>query len=95
MADRVHVLTSDEVAGIFSKLNSVKDGIKKLTEQSVRTRQLLTDTELSHELKISKKTLANYRAKGEFGYYALPGKILYDATEIDDFMQSHYLPPFR
>lgn len=87
MADRVHVLTSDEVAGIFSKLNSVKDGIKKLTEQSVRTRQFLTDTELSHELKISKKTLANYRAKGEFGYYALPGKILYDATEIDDFMQ--------
>ena len=95
MADRVLVLSSDDVAVIFSKLNSVKDGIKKLTEQSVRTRQFLTDTELSHELKISKKTLANYRAKGEFGYYALPGKILYDATEIDDFMQSHYLPPFR
>ena len=55
MADRVHVLTSDEVAGIFSKLNSVKDGIKKLTEQSVRTRQFLTDTELSHELKISRR----------------------------------------
>ena len=53
----MHVLTSDEVAGIFLKLNSVKDGIKKLAEQSVRTRQFLTDTELSHELKISKKTL--------------------------------------
>lgn len=63
----------------------MKDGLKKLTEQSVRSRQFLTDTELSRELNISKKTLANYRAKGEFGYYALPGKILYDAAEIDDF----------
>lgn len=82
-------------AGIFSKLNSAKDGIKKLTEQNIRTRQLLTDTELSQELNISKKALANYRAKGEFGYYALPGKIPYDVAEIDDFLQSHYLPPFR
>ena len=89
------MLTSDEVACIFPKLNSVKDGLKKLTEQSVRSRQYLTDTELSRELNISKKTLANYRAKGEFGYYALPGKILYNTAEIDDFLQSHYLPPFR
>lgn len=95
MVDRMHVLTSDEVAGIFSKLNSVNDGIKKLTDQSVGRGQFLTDKELSQELNISKKTLANYRAKGEFGYYALPGKILYDAAEIDDFLQSHYLPPFR
>ena len=73
----------------------MKDGIKKLSEQNVRSRQFLTDTELSRELNISKKTLANYRAKGEFGYYALPGKILYDAAEIDEFLQSHYLPPFR
>ena len=89
------MLTPDEVGSIFSKLKSVCDGIIRLSKTKTPSRQLLTDTELSRELKVSKKTLANYRAKGEFGYYALPGKILYDTAEIDRFLQQHYLPPFR
>lgn len=95
MADRFHVLTSDEVSSILSKLRGVSDGIEMLSEKAIQPRQYLTDTELSAELKVSKKTLANYRANGEFGYYALPGKILYDTAEIDTFLQKHYLPPFR
>lgn len=95
MADRFHVLTSDEVSDIISKLRGVSDGIKMLLEKAVQPRQYVTDTELSAELKVSKKTLATYRANGEFGYYALPGKILYDTVEIDAFLQKHYLPPFR
>ena len=89
------MLTSDEVSDIFSKLRGVSDGIKMLSGKAIQPRQYVTDTELSAELKVSKKTLANYRANGEFGYYALPGKILYDTVEIDVFLQKHYLPPFR
>ena len=95
MVEGLYVLTSGEIGSILSKLKSVCDGIIRLSKMKIPTRQLLTDTELSWELKLSKKTLANYRAKGEFGYYALPGKILYDTAEIDSFLQQHYLPPFR
>ena len=46
-------------------------------------------------LNICKRTLASYRAKGSLGYYNLPGKILYADTDVEAFLQRHYLPPFH
>lgn len=91
----MQVLTSDEVCGIFSAIENVRKGIKALSESITLSKRYLTDSELSKELNLSKRTLANYRAKGEFGYYNLPGKILYSECEIEQFLQRHYLPPFR
>jgi len=42
-----------------------------------------------------KRTLANYRLKGIFGYYSLEGKILYADTEIEDYLKENYHPPYR
>ena len=90
----MQVLTSDEVCGIFSVIENVRKGIKALSESIKPGLRYLTDSELSKELNISRRTLANYRAKGEFGFYNLPGKILYAEAEIEDYLRQHYIPPF-
>ena len=95
MADNMHILTGDEVAGIMAALSNVRHGIKHLSATTAPRQRYLTDTQLAQELSLSKRTLANYRAKGEFGYYNLPGKILYAESDIDEFLQRNYLPPFR
>ena len=91
----MHILTGEELAGIMAALSNVLNGIKRLSDETKPNQRYLTDTQLAQELSLSKRTLANYRAKGEFGYYDLPGKILYDEAEIEEFLQRHYLPPFR
>lgn len=91
----MHILTADEACGVLSAIANVRNGIKALSAAIKPSQRYMTDSELSKELNLSKRTLANYRAKGEFGYYNLPGKILYSEDEIEQFLQRHYLPPFR
>lgn len=91
----MHILTGEELAGIMAALSNVRNGIKRLSDETKPGQRYLTDTQLAQELSLSKRTLAKYRAKGEFGYYNLPGKILYAESEIDEFLKRNYLPPFR
>lgn len=94
MAEKMHILTTDEACGVLSAISNVRNGIRALSEVIKPGQRYLTDSELSKELNISRRTLANYRAKGEFGFYNLPGKILYAEAEIEDYMRKHYIPPF-
>lgn len=91
----MHVLTPKELSEIFNALTALKNSVNSLSDCDRPSRRYLTDTKVSQELNVSKRTLANYRAKGEFGYYNLPGKILYSEDEIEQFLRRHYLPPFR
>lgn len=98
MADRITSLSHSnlsELFGMIENINRCADKINTGALPMLSGVRYLSDTELSEKLKVSKRTLANYRAKGEFGYYDLPGKILYSETEIEQFLQRHYLPPFR
>lgn len=97
MVDNFQALSGNEISAIFHALDKIKEGLANITDACHETAsgRYLTDNQLSEILHVSKRTLANYRAKGEFGYYDLPGKILYDEAEIEDFLQRHYLPPFR
>lgn len=87
------VLSPDKVGEILAVIANVRGGIRALSAAIRPSQRFLTDTQLSKELNLSKRTLANYRAKGEFGYYNLPGKILYAETEIEDYLRQHYIPP--
>ena len=94
MADKMHIVTTDEACRVLSAIANVRNGIRALSEAIKPGQRYLTDSELSKELNISRRTLANYRAKGELGYYNLPGKILYAEAEIEDYLRQHYIPPF-
>ena len=98
MADRIISLSNSDLSELFGMIENINRCADKISSDTIPMLsgvRYLSDTELSEKLRVSKRTLANYRAKGEFGYYDLPGKILYSETEIEEFLQRHYLPPFR
>lgn len=66
-----------------------------VNNNEIGKQRYITDNQLAEKLHVSKRTLANYRAKGEIGYYDLPGKLLYEEAEIDGFLRKYYLPPFH
>lgn len=43
----------------------------------------LTDKEVSAQLKLSRRTLQDYRNEGRISYYQLGGKILYQESDIN------------
>lgn len=98
MNERVEIITSSDLMPLLDELNEMKTIVEKLRENAspiFQGKRYLTDSALSSRLNICKRTLATYRANGVLGYYNLPGKILYSDTDVEAFLQRHYLPPFR
>lgn len=98
MKEKVEVLSALDLKHVFDELGAIKTIASTLIENCqpiFQGKRYLTDSTLSRRLNICKRTLATYRANGLLGYYNLPGKILHSDAEVEDFLQRHYLPPFR
>jgi excisionase family DNA binding protein len=52
----------------------------------------LTDKEVSEKLKVSRRTLQDYRNEGKISYCQLGGKILYRESDIEKMLEDNYFP---
>ena len=55
----------------------------------------LTDKEVSARLKVSRRTLQDYRNEGRISYYQLGGKILYRESDIEKMLQENYREAYK
>lgn len=77
------------VADLFRRLEKAGSLIDKLEVPSRRSfngQRFVTDRELSERLRISRRTLQEYRSGGTIPYYLICGKILYKESEIQQFL---------
>ena len=98
MNDTVEVISASDLKPVFDELDEMRSTVeilKEISQPMFQGRHYLTDSALCRKLNICKRTLATYRANGVLGYYNLPGKILYSDTDVEAFLQRHYLPPFH
>ena len=78
------------VADLFRRLAKIHKTLDKLETTSSRTfngQRFLTDKELSGIFRISRRTLQDYRTSGIIPYYLICGKILYEESEIQRFLE--------
>ena len=98
MNDKVEVITASDLKPVIDELDEMRstvETLKEISQPMFQGKHYLTDSALCRRLNICKRTLATYRANGVLGYYNLPGKILYSDTDVEAFLQRHYLPPFH
>ena len=50
----------------------------------------LCDSEVACMLKVSRRTLGEYRSNGTLPYYVLGGKVLYKRSEIEQVLEREY-----
>ena len=55
----------------------------------------LTDKEVSQILKISRRTLQEYRNDGVLPYILLGGKVLYRESDLERVLESCYHPAYK
>lgn len=88
------IMTNDEWAvGFMEQLDSMLDGIESMNEKSKASfgnERFMTDKEVSAWLKVSRRTLQNYRNNGMVSYYQLGGKILYKESDIEKLVMGGY-----
>jgi excisionase family DNA binding protein len=90
---------SEIVKSFFFSLEQMLDGIESLVENckpSLNGERYLTDKEVSERLKVSRRTLQDYRTEGKIPYYQLGGgKILYKESDIEKMLDDNYFPTFE
>ena len=92
------------VAEFGDSLDRLLDGIENFMANSRPTlggerfltdKRFLTDREVSARLKVSRRTLQDYRNNGIIAYYQLGGKILYKESDIESMLAANYREAFR
>lgn len=79
------------VADLLRRLEKINKSLKKL-ELSCRRpfngERFVSDSELAKLLKISRRTLQEYRTARVIPYYLVQGKILYKESEIQELLET-------
>lgn len=71
----------------LEKANNLLDMLKMPLRRSFNGQRFITDSELSVKLKISRRTLQQYRSSGLIPYYLICGKVIYMESEIEKFLE--------
>lgn len=79
---------------IVETLNAIKLKFDSTDGKKPSYETWLTTEEVSNLLKVSKRTLQNYRDEGKIGFSQVGSKIYYKSSDIDAFLENHYNPTF-
>ena len=87
--------------GMLNAMKSMTDIEKLFDSVTSNYRPLLngerylSDVEVSHRLKISRRTLQEYRDSGIVPYIKLGGKVLYRESDLEKLLEECYHPAYR
>jgi excisionase family DNA binding protein len=99
MENNVITKDSEIVKSFFLSLERMLDGIEYVVDNykpSLSGERFLSDREVSERLKVSRRTLQEYRTEGKIPYYQLGGgKILYRESDIEKMLNDNYFASFE
>lgn len=89
------IITKDNerVVRLFSSLDRMLSGIERLVANhrpALGGERFLTDKEVSARLKVSRRTLQEWRTNGQIAYISLGGKVLYKESEIQMMLEKYH-----
>lgn len=89
---------NEKVALLLERMDRLMKNMESLTENYkpvLGGERFLTDKELSAMLKISRRSLQDYRNEGRIPYIQLGGKILYRESDIEQILKNGYRKAYR
>jgi excisionase family DNA binding protein len=89
---------NDRVKSAFSSLEKIVLMMERLLAKKKPTLDgdsFYTDSELAKKLKISRRSLQDYRNEGRIPYIKLGGKILYRSSDVEKLLEEGYRDSFR
>ena len=89
---------NEKVTLLLERMDRLMKNMESLTENYkpvLGGERFLTDKELSAMLKISRRSLQDYRNEGRIPYIQLGGKILYRESDIEQILKNGYRKAYR
>lgn len=99
--DNIRLLTPENnmrVRAFFSSLEDLSKRVEKIRDNSKPSldgERYYTDKELAVKLKVSRRSLQDYRNNGILPYIQIGGRILYRASDIERALMDGYREAYR
>ena len=99
--DNIRLLTPENdmrVRSFFSSLESLSNRVEKIHDNnkpSLDGERYYTDKELAVKLKVSRRSLQDYRNNGILPYTRIGGRILYRTSDIERTLMDEYREAYR
>jgi hypothetical protein len=90
----VITIESEAFQQILKQLEEIKAGVLDKEKKTLAALWLDND-EVAALLKVSKRTLQNYRDEGAIPFSQVGAKIYYRSFDIENFLQRHYKTAFK
>ncbi len=91
----VITIESDAFKTITDSISEIKEIINAHSSNNQLTDKWLDIQETCNLLKISNRTLQNYRDTGILGFSQIGSKIYFKASDIEEHLKKHYNKPFN
>ena len=79
----------------MGSLDRLLDNLTASYRPTLNGERFFTDKEVSARLKVSRRTLQDYRNEGRIAYIQLGGKILYRESDIERMLVDGYRTAYR
>ena len=99
--DNIRLLTPENdmrVRSFFSSLENLSNRVEKIRDNnkpSLDGERYYSDKELAVKLKVSRRSLQDYRNNGILPYTRIGGRILYRASDIERVLTDGYRKAYR
>lgn len=84
---------NERVSRLLKSLDRMADGLENIVRNhrpTLKGEHYLTDSEVSARLKVSRRTLQDWRTNGQIAYIMLGGKTLYRESDIEAMLEKHH-----
>ncbi len=98
MENQLITRDNERVTRFFRSIDRMQDGIENLVKNHkpmLGGERYLTDREVAARLRLSRRTLQDYRNEGRIPYYQLGGKLLYKESDIQRLLDDGYRNAFK
>ena len=88
-------LRTNDVEDAMKSMKDIENLFDKVTNNYrplLNGERYLSDVEVSHRLKVSRRTLQDYRDNGTLPYFKLGGKVLDRESDLEELLQRCYHP---
>lgn len=89
----VIVIESETFKSLIKKIDEIEVKIEEAIKRPLLNDKWLDIKQTCEILKVSKRTLQTYRDRGVIGFSQFGGKIYINATDINKYLEKHYIKP--
>lgn len=87
-----------QMIAFFQTMESLLTNIESMAgncKPFLNGERFMTDKQLAEVLKISRRTLQDYRTNGILSYYMVGGKVLYKESDVLKLLEDNYYPSYK